>query len=151
MDQPMSQGTRCHQLALFVVFESPLQMLCDSPSNYLSEPEMMEFLEAVPTVWHETRVLDAKVGEYVVIARRNGKRWYVAAMTDWTPRNFEVDVSFLGAGEFTLRSWSDGVNADRFGNDFRVESRTVRTGEKISIHMKPGGGWAGAFEGNFAR
>ena len=85
--QPMALGTRCHQLAMYVVFESPLQMLSDSPSNYMREPEAMEFLAAVPTEWDETRVLDARIAEYVVVARRNGKDWYVGAMTDWTPRN----------------------------------------------------------------
>src|ERR1019366_6164736 len=81
-DRPMAMGTRCHQLAMYVVFESPLQMLADSPSNYLREPEAMEFLSAVPTVWDETRVLDAKIAEYVVVARRRGKDWYIGAMTN---------------------------------------------------------------------
>ncbi len=84
--QPMALGTRCHQLAMYVVFESPLQMLSDSPSNYLREPEAMEFLSAVPTEWDETRVLDARIAEYVAVARRNGKDWYVGAMTDWTAK-----------------------------------------------------------------
>ena len=85
-DRPMSLGTRCHQLGMYVVFESPLQMLSDSPSNYLREPEMMEFLAPVPSVWDDTKVLDARIAEYALVARRSGKDWYVGAMTNWTPR-----------------------------------------------------------------
>ena len=108
-------GTRCHQLAMYVVFESPLQMLSDSPSNYLREPEAMEFLATVPTDWDETKVLDGKIAQYVLVARRNGDDWYVGAMTDWTPRDLVVDFSFLPEGNFTLDAYSDGVNADRMG------------------------------------
>ena len=93
--QPMSQGTRCHQLAMYVVYESPLQMLSDTPTNYLREPECLAFLSKVPTVWDETRVLDAKMADYVLVARRNGTAWYVGAMTDATPRELTLDLSFL--------------------------------------------------------
>ena len=99
-------GTRCHQLAMYVVYESPLQMLADSPSNYLREPETMEFLGRSPRVWDETRVLDAKIADYVVVARRSGRDWYVGAMTDWTPRELEIDFSFLPAGSFQMESLS---------------------------------------------
>ena len=95
---PMALGTRCHQLGMYVVFESPLQMLADSPSNYMREPEAMEFLGPVPTVWDETKVLDAKLGEYVLLARRSGRDWYVGAMTNWTGRDLDVDLSFLPYG-----------------------------------------------------
>ena len=107
----MALGTRCHQLAMYVVFESPLQMLADSPSNYLREPEAMEFLSAVPPVWDETRALDGRIGDYVLVARRSGREWYVGAMTDWTARELEVDFSFLPEGEFKMDSYQDGVNA----------------------------------------
>src|ERR1044071_3765739 len=112
-DRPVSLGTRCHQLAMYVVFESPLQMLADSPSNYLREPEAMEFLSAVPTVWDETRVLDGRIGDYVVVARRSGRDWYVGAMTDWTARELEVDLSFLPAGAFRMDAYQEGVHANR--------------------------------------
>ena len=115
MNRPMSQGTRCHQLGMYVVFESPLQMLSDSPSNYLREPETMEFLSAVPTVWDETKVLNAKIADYVAVARRNGKEWYVGAMTDWTARDLDLDFSFLPDGNFQMQAYEDGVNADRTG------------------------------------
>jgi alpha-glucosidase len=140
--QPMALGTRCHQLAMYVVYESPLQMLSDSPTNYLREPEIMEFLGVVPTEWDETRVLDARIADYVLVARRNGRDWYVGAMTDWTPRDLEVDLSFLGEGKFTLDAYRDGINADRDATDYKKTSAPVDRSAKIKIHLAPGGGWA---------
>ena len=143
MSQPMAMGTRCQQLAMYVVYEAPLQMLSDSPSNYMREPEAMEFLSVVPTVWDETRVLDAKMAEYVLLARRNGSDWYVGAMTNWTPRDLEVDFSFLPDGNFTLDSYQDGVNADRNASDYKKMTRQINKSTKLKIHLAPGGGWAG--------
>ena len=140
--QPMALGTRCHQLAMYVVFESPLQMLSDSPSNYLREPEAMEFLSAVPTEWDETRVLDARIAEYVAVARRNGKDWYVGAMTDWTPRKLEIDLSFLPDGNFTMEAYQDGVNADRYASDFKKTTVPVNKNTKLTLPLAGGGGWA---------
>jgi len=141
-NRPMSQGTRCHQLAMYVVYESPLQMLADSPSHYYDEPEAMEFLSKVPTVWDETVVLDAKAGEYVLVARRNGKEWYIGGMTNGSQRNLEVDFSFLKQGEHTIAIWQDGINADKYGNDFKMVTKEVSASDKIKIHLAPGGGWA---------
>lgn len=141
-DRPMSLGTRCHQLAMYVVYESPLQMLADNPSHYLREPEIMEFLGPVPTVWDETKVIDAKIGEYVLIARRHGSDWYVGAMTDWTPREFEIELSFLSAGSYQMKAFQDGVNADRFGSDYREVVSVVNRTTKLKINMAAGGGWA---------
>jgi alpha-glucosidase len=141
-DRPMSLGTRCHQLAMYVVYESPLQMLADSPSNYLREPEAMEFLAAVPTEWDETKVLEGKIGEYVLVARRNGRDWYVGAMTTWTPRELDVDLSFLPEGSFSMDAYQDGVNANRQASDYKkVKSQVSRT-TKLKIKLAPGGGWA---------
>ena len=92
--EPMSQGTRCRQLALYVVFESPFNMLCDNPSNYMREPESTDFIAAIPTVWDESIVLDGKMGEYIVTARRKGDVWYIGGITDWTARDIEVDCLF---------------------------------------------------------
>jgi alpha-glucosidase len=141
-ERPMSLGTRCHQLAMYVVYESPLQMLADSPSNYLREPEAMEFLSAVPTVWDETRVLDAKLGDYVLVARRSGRDWYVGAMTDWTPRELEVDFSFLPAGAFKLDAYQDGANAGRFASDYKKTTGRVDKSTHLKIRLAEGGGWA---------
>jgi alpha-glucosidase len=141
-DRPMSLGTRCHQLAMYVVYESPLQMLSDTPSNYLREPEAMEFLGPVPSVWDETKVLDGKIAEYVVVARRNGKDWYVGAMTNWTPRDLDIDLSFLPDGNFSMTSYQDGVNADRIGSDYRQVKSEVTKATKVKVKLAPGGGWA---------
>jgi alpha-glucosidase len=141
-DRPMALGTRCHQLAMYVVFESPLQMLADNPSNYLREPEAMEFLAAVPTVWDETRVLDGRLGDFVLVARRSGREWYVGAMTDWTARELEVVFSFLPEGEFKLDAYQDGVNAERAAFDYKkVSGRADRT-TRLKIRLAEGGGWA---------
>lgn len=145
-DLPMSQGTRCHQLAMYVVYESPLQMLCDSPSHYLREPECMEFLSVVPTVWDETIVIDAKVGDWVIIARKHGDDWYLGAMTDWEPREFEIKLEFLGEGEYEAMIYEDGVNADQYASDFRFSKRMVRAADSLKIKMAAGGGLAARFQ-----
>jgi len=139
--EPMSQGTRCHQLAMYVIYESPLQMLCDSPSAYLREPETMDFLARVPTVWDETIALDAKVGGYVLVARRSGEEWYVGAMTDWTPRELEIDFSFLGQGEYAAEIYADGVNAAKYGSDFKKSTFLLKAGDRLRVKLAPGGGW----------
>src|SRR5512146_2291857 len=136
--RPMALGTRCHQLAMYVVYESPLQMLADSPSNYLREPEAMQFLSAVPSVWDETRVLDARLADYVLLARRHGNDWYVAAMTDWTPRELEVDFSFLPAGTFQMDAYQDGANAHRMAGDYRKTTTPVTAATKLKIKLAPG-------------
>lgn len=140
--RPMSQGTRCHQLAMYVVYESPLQMLADSPSHYLEQPECMEFLSAVPTVWDETRVLNAAIGEYVTVARRHDDTWYIGAMTNWTPRDFTLDLIFLDDRPYQMTIWRDGINADRYANDYKKESWTISKAETLDIHLAAGGGWA---------
>lgn len=140
-DLPMSQGTRCHQLAMYVVYESPLQMLCDSPSAYLGEPEIMDFLSRVPTVWDETRVLEAKLGDYLAVARKNGESWYLGAMTDWSPRQLEVRLDFLEDGrEWTAEIWQDGINASRYPSDFLKVSQKVMPGELLKLDLAPAGG-----------
>ncbi len=139
--RPMSMGTRCHQLAMYVIYESPLQMLADSPSNYYKENECMEFLSKVPVVWDETRVLDARVADYVLIARRFGKEWYVGALTDWSPRELLVDFSFLPPEEYEIIIYQDGMNAHRFGSDYKKEVDSVRSKDIMSIRLAPGGGW----------
>jgi alpha-glucosidase len=141
-DRPMSQGTRCQQLAMYVVFESPLQMLADSPSNYRREPESLAFLAAVPSVWDETRILSAAVGEHILVARRSGREWYVGALTNWDARDLDVDLSFLGAGEFRAVIFRDGVNAHRAGVDYAREEQAVAAADRLTIHLAPGGGWA---------
>jgi alpha-glucosidase len=141
-EQPMSPGTRCHQLAMYVVYESPLQMLADTPSSYLAEPEIMDFLGPVPTVWDETRVLEARLGDYVVVARRHGPDWYVGAMTDWTARDLEVALDFLPEGSFAVDSYQDGINASRWASDYRRVKLRASRATRLKVHLAEGGGWA---------
>lgn len=142
-DLPMSQGTRCHQLAMYVIYESPLQMLCDSPSSYLREPEIMEFLSVVPTVWDETRVLEAKIGDYLVVARKHGDDWYLGGMTDWSPRTMEIKVDFLEPGKkWMAEVWQDGVNADRYAADYQKLKFEVNPAESLKLNLAAGGGVA---------
>lgn len=140
-DHPMSQGTRVHQMAMYTVFEAPLQMLADSPSKYQKEQECTDFIASVPTVFDETVALNGEVGEHIALARRKGDVWFVAAMTNWTPRDYILDLSFLGTGNYEAEIFSDGINADREATDYRREIRTVQAGDKLNIHMAPGGGW----------
>jgi alpha-glucosidase len=139
--QPMSQGTRCHQLAMYVVYESPLQMLADCPSNYLKEPDAMEFLGPVPTTWDETRVLDARVADFITVARKHGDEWYVGSMTDWTQRDIQIDFGFLGSGKFQMVQWADGINADRNATDYSKTTKTISGTDRLTVHLAPGGGW----------
>jgi alpha-glucosidase len=140
-NRPMSQGTRCQQLAMYVVFESPLQMLGDSPSNYRREPESLAFLSTVPTVWDETRVLSAAVGEHILVARRSGNAWYVGALTNWSARDLDVALSFLGSGAWEADIFQDGPNADRAAVDYARDKRSVGASDRLRIHLAPGGGW----------
>jgi alpha-glucosidase len=139
--RPMSQGTRCHQLAMYVVYESPLQMLADSPSHYSREAECLEFLSRVPTVWDETHVLDARVADYILVARKSGEEWYLGAMTDWDERELSAKLDFLGEGEYEAVVYKDGLNARRYGNDYKKEVIGVTNKSTVAIHLAPGGGW----------
>lgn len=140
----MSQGTRCRQLALYMIFDSPLTMLCDAPSNYEREEESTRFIAAVPTVWDETRILDGKMGEYIVTARRSGDEWWIGGITDWNQRDMQLDLSFIpGIESMTVEMMTDGVNAARNGRDY---VRTLTDGSKLgsspTVSMAPGGGFA---------
>ncbi len=140
--RPMSMGTRCHQLAMYLVYESPLQMLADSPSQYLQEPQIMEYLSAVPTVWDETRVINGQVGDYILIARKRGNTWYVGAMTDGAPRKLHLDLSFLDNGKYEASIYSDGSNAHRYASDYDYSVKQVTSETSMNIQLAPGGGWA---------
>ncbi len=144
--RPMSQGTRCHQLAMYVVYESPLQMLADSPSNYYKQNESMKFLQQVPVTWDETIVLEAKIGDYIVIARKKGNKWFLGGMTDWTARKFEIDFSFLGNDFHQISIWQDGANADKNPQDLKYLIKSIDQNQKVKINMAPGGGWVAVIE-----
>lgn len=140
--RPSSQGTRVHQIALYIVYESPLQMLADSPSNYMREQESTDFIVKVPVVWDDIKVLQAKVGSYLLLARRSGNEWFIGGLTDWTMRDLDLDLSFLGSGDYRMEIFQDGINADRYAGDYKHLSLDVRPDNKMQIHMAPGGGWA---------
>ena len=140
--EPMSQGTRCRQLAEYVVFEDPFNMLCDNPSNYLREPECTRFIASAPTTWDNTIALDGRVGEYVALARQKGKEWYVGALTNWDPRELELDLSFLPAGNFKAEVFKDGVNADRAARDYKHDLIPIPADRRLKFSMAPGGGFA---------
>jgi alpha-glucosidase len=139
--RPESQGTRVHQMALYVVYESPLQMLADNPSNYMKEQECTDFIVKVPVVWDDIKVLTGKVGDYLLLARRSGKEWFVGGLTDWSPRDLDLDLSFLGTGEYTMEVFQDGINADKYASDFKHLRLEVKPDLKMKIHLAPGGGW----------
>jgi alpha-glucosidase len=140
-DNPMSKGTRCQQLAEYVVFDAPLQMLADNPTTYMREQECTDLIAGIPTIFDETVPLDGKVGEYVAVARRRGDTWYIGALTDWTPRALTIDLSFLPAGEYEAAIFQDGVNANRDATDYTKRTVRVRSGDKIPIQLAGGGGW----------
>lgn len=139
--EAMSQGTRCRQLAEYVVFTAPLSMLCDSPSNYLGEPECTDFIVSCPEVWDETVALAGAIGDYVAVARRSGDTWYVGAMTDWEARDLTLDLSTIGVAGKAADTFRDGVNADKAARDYKREMVTIPDDGFLTIHLAPGGGW----------
>ncbi|MFA6128283.1 MAG: glycoside hydrolase family 97 protein [Bacteroidales bacterium] len=142
-DFPIGMGTRAHSIAMAVTTMSPMQMIPDAPSDYEREPECAKFLLGIPTVWDETRVFEAKMGDYLTLVRRSGKDWYLAATTDWTARDITLDFSFLPEGNFMLDLIRDGINADIRAIDYKMETIKVNQGTKLKVHLAPGGGWVG--------
>ena len=142
--EPMAQGTRAHQLAMYVVYESPLAMLSDYPEAYRDQSGI-EFLEKVPTVWDDTKVLNGEVGKYVTIARQHGNAWYLGAMTNWETRDLEIPLSFLGSGEYEAQIFADGADADKVATSLGITKKRVRAGDKLPVHLAPGGGLAVIF------
>ena len=137
---PCSQGTRCRQLGMYVIYESPFNMLCDAPQYYDREKECTEFISKVPTVWDETIAVDGKVGDYIIVARRSGNKWYIGGLTGHQERTVTVDLDFLGEGEWSVELFRDGVNAARHGEDYK---KTISpAGNTLTVKMVPGGGFA---------
>jgi alpha-glucosidase len=140
-DKVMSMGTRMHQAAMFVVYESPIQLFSGNPSQGFLEPEFMELVGSIPTVWDETKVLDGKVGEYIVTARKKDDVWYVGGMANWAGKTVEVDFSFLDDGEYSMTKAVDGVNADRYPSDYKITNDFISNRMKSSFIMSKGGGF----------
>jgi alpha-glucosidase len=137
----MSQGTRTHQLAMFVVYESPVQVFAGNPSQAALEPAYTRFMTSLPTTWDEILPLAGKVGDFVAVARRKGDAWYIGALNDWSPRDVEIDLNFLGDKPYRAQICSDGINADKAPVDYSLSSKTVKGGEKLLIHLAAGGGY----------
>ncbi len=142
---PMSLGTRAHQIAMFVIYYSPLQFMCDVPSNYIREPDCLDFIKNIPSTWDLTYPLDSRIGEYVAIARKKGSSWFVGVMTNWTARKIKIKCDFLEDGIYNLRIFKDGVNAGLNGNDYKTEQLKLKAGDEISVDLAPGGGWSAKF------
>jgi len=139
---PMSQGTRCRQLAEYVIFESPLNMLCDNPVNYMNEIECTNFISGIPTVWDETVVIDAKIGEYILIARKKDNVWYIGGLTDWKTREITINFDFLNLGDYKVELFKDGINADKNASDYSKVVFTQKASNPLHIKMMQGGGFA---------
>lgn len=155
-DHPMSQGTRVHQMAMYTIFDAPLQMLADSPTKYMQNQECTDFIAQIPTVYDQVVPLDGKLGEYVVVAKRKGARWYIAAMNNWQARDLTVDLSLLIKMNETNNKleklngraniFADGINADREATDYKHTQRQINPDDKLQIHLAPGGGWTAIVE-----
>lgn len=141
-ENPMSMGTRCHQLAMYIVYESQLMMLADSPTKYYKENESTSFIAQIPVTWDETKVLSARVGDYILTTRRKGDTWYAGAMTDWDARELTMDCSFLPPGKYEATIMQDGMNAARNGNDYKKLIMDITPSSKLTLPLAPGGGWA---------
>ncbi|MFD2938421.1 glycoside hydrolase family 97 protein [Flavobacterium notoginsengisoli] len=141
-NNPMTMGTRAHQVAMYVVYEAPLQMMCESPSTYYKEQETVDFITQIPTVWDKTVVLHGSVGNYIVVARKKGDKWFVGGMTDADARALPIDLSFLGEGNFSMEVFSDGINAEAFAQDYKKEIIAVNKNTKVTAKMASGGGWS---------
>ena len=142
-------GTRAYQMALFVVFESGLQMLADNPTNYYREEECTNFITDVPTTWDETVILDAKIGEYVLVAKRKGDTWYAGGITNGnkSERAFTLSLDFLTKGEtYMMNSFEDGINAGRQAMDYKLNKADVDATDTITIKLVRNGGWAASFK-----
>lgn len=144
-----SIGTRAYQMALFIIFESGIQMMADNPTLYYRNDECTRFITQVPQTWDETIALKAKVGEYAIVAKRKGDKWYIGGMTNNAQhqRDFELDTNFLKEGQmYRMTSFEDGKNANRQAMDYRKNERTIKKGEKIMVHLARNGGFAACIE-----
>lgn len=139
--EPMSMGTRVQQAAMYVVYDGPLQMLADNPSNYRKEPEYTRFISQIPTVWDKTIGLAGEVAKYVVTARKSGNKWYIGAMTNWDGREIKISTTFLDKRKYQMQILQDGTNADKHAADYRFIDNQINAGDGLIIKMAPGGGW----------
>lgn len=139
---PMSMGTRAHQTSMYVLYDSPLQMLCDNPSNYRKEPVYTHYIARFPTTWDKTIALEGKIGEYAVVAKKNGNNWYIGGMTNWDARSFTIPLTFLDGKKYKIEILKDGINVGKYAADYQIITQEVKNGEKLIVDMAAGGGYA---------
>lgn len=140
-DYPMGQGTRAHSMALFVILNSPMTMLPDSPSDYYREKECTDFLKKIPVEWDETKLLQGKIAKYTVLARRSGNEWYIGAITDWSEKTIDLETGFLVPGRYRLEAIEDGINANARAEDYKKIIKDFRAGDVLKLKLASGGGW----------
>jgi alpha-glucosidase len=145
-ENPASLGTRAHQLAMYVSYLSPLQMLADTPTKYRREPASMDFLREVPTTWDETVVLQAEVGQSLSVARRHGDKWYLSAMTNWQSRDLILPLDFLGKGEYQVSYWADGDRSGKDAESLDIGKTEVSNTSHLPISLASGGGYVAIIE-----
>jgi len=146
-DDPMSMGTRTRQVAMYVVYESPLQILCDAPTVYEKDPAIPQLISRIPTTWDETKVLQGKLGKMILIARRKGRTWYLAAMTNSEKREISLELNkLLSPGNYNVTIMEDGKKAKQNAESYEISNETISSTKKININMVEGGAWLGIFE-----
>lgn len=138
---PMSMGTRAHQTSMYILYDSPLQMLCDNPSNYRKEPVYTHYIARFPTTWDKTIALEGKIGAYAVVARKNGENWYIGGMTNWDARSFSIDLNFIDDKKYKIEILKDGLNVTKHAADYQLMTQEVNKGQQLKIDMAAGGGY----------
>lgn len=138
---PMSRGTRAHQASMYVIYDSPLQMLCDNPSNYEKEPVYTHYISRFPTTWDQTIALEGKIGEYAIVARKNGDNWYIGGMTNWDTRKFIVPLTFLGHKKYKIEILKDGINVSKHAADYQMSTSEITARDTLPIDLAAGGGY----------
>ncbi len=138
--EPKVQGTRAHQMAMFIAYEAGLQMMCDSPSEYAKSPQLLDLLSSTPTTWDETIAIDGNIGEHLLIARRSGTTWYVAAMTNWDARTISLNCYFLEKGNYKATIVADGINAEKIAKDYKISIENVSNPGTLQLKLAKGGG-----------
>ena len=138
---PVSMGTRCHQLACYVVHDSPFTMLCDAPTNYEREQACVDLITSIPDTWDETRIIQGKLGSYLVVARRNGSDWYLGGQSNWEGREVGLSLDFLSPGTYEATIATDGINANHNAEDYRIAQKTLTASDRLSLRMASGGGF----------
>jgi alpha-glucosidase len=145
MEQPMVMGTRAHHLAMYVVYEAPFQMVSDHPGAYKNQPSF-QFIKDVPATWDETKVLNGIPGEYVTIVRRSGDEWFLGSMSNWTPRQIGISLSFLGEDRYVADIYMDAPDSDRLPKSIVIKKETVSKNQQLKIQLASGGGYAVRFK-----